>query len=264
MGVSAREGAEPYGGGQRYPQEANRVSLRRLSPGGLAAVLSGSLLIGAAARAVTHEAAAGGPPSARAAATGAAATPAAANSGAATLTAASVHWASPYSIPTVHLIRDDGKAVALAEEIDDGRPVVLNFIFTTCSSICPLMSQVFSQFEQQLGEERERVHLMSISTDPEEDTPARLREYAHKFHAGPEWQHYTGTVEASLAAQRAFNVWRGDKMSHTPVTLVRAAPGAPWLRIEGFITPAELLAQYHRALAQAAPAAQSAPTIATR
>jgi protein SCO1/2 len=135
--------------------------------------------------------------------------------------------------------------------------VVLNFIFTTCSSICPLMSQTFAQFDRQLGAERSRVHLMSISVDPEEDTPARLREYARKFHAGPEWQHYTGTVEASLAAQRAFNVWRGDKMSHTPITLLRAAPGRPWVRIDGFVTPSELVRLYRQQL-------ESAQTVATR
>jgi len=151
---------------------------------------------------------------------------------------------SRYPIPAIRLVRDDGKVVFLPEEIDDGRPVVLNFIFTTCSSICPLMSQILAQFDRKLGTDRERVHLMSISVDPEEDTPARLREYARKFHAGPEWQHYTGTVEASVAAQRAFNVWRGDKMSHSPVTFLRAAPGKPWLRIEGFITPDELVEDY--------------------
>lgn len=160
--------------------------------------------------------------------------------------------ASQYPVPAVRLVRDDGKVVSFPEELNDGRPVVLNFIFTTCSSICPLMSQTFAQFDSQLGADRGRVHLMSISVDPEEDTPARLREYAQKFHAGPEWQHYTGTVEASLAAQRAFNAWRGDKMSHTPLTLVRAAPGQPWLRIEGFVTPTELLKLYRQQLERAA------------
>src|SRR6516162_11234390 len=168
-------------------------------------------------------------------------------------TAARMH----YTVPAVQLVRDDGKVVSLPEEIDDGRPVVLNFIFTTCSSICPLTSQVFAQFDRQLGAERSRVHLMSISVDPEEDTPARLHEYARKFHAGPEWQHYTGTVEASLAAQRAFNVWRGDKMSHTPITLLRAAPGRPWVRIDGFVTPSELVHLYREQL-------ESAQTVATR
>jgi protein SCO1 len=165
---------------------------------------------------------------------------------------------SQYPIPTVRLVRDDGKAVSLPEEMNDGRPVVLNFVFTTCSSICPLMSQTLAQFDRALGADRGKVHLMSISIDPEEDTPARLREYARKFHAGPEWQHYTGTPEASLAAQRAFNVWRGDKMSHAPIILVRAAPGKPWLRIQGFVTPSELLQQYRRLLEQ------SGPTVAAR
>jgi protein SCO1 len=155
-----------------------------------------------------------------------------------------------YRVPAVRLVRDDGKVISLPEEMNDGRPVVLNFVFTTCSSICPLMSQIFEQFDRKLGPDRDRVHLMSMSIDPEQDTPARLREYAQKFHAGPEWQHYTGTVEASLAVQRAFNVWRGDKMSHGPVTLVRPAPGQPWLRIEGFVTPAELVQHYRQALEQ--------------
>jgi protein SCO1/2 len=87
---------------------------------------------------------------------------------------------------------------------------------------------------------------MSISVDPEQDTPVRLREYARKFHAGPGWQHYTGTIEASLAAQRAFNVWRGDKMSHTSVTFMRIAPDRQWLRIDGFVTPEELLERYRQ------------------
>jgi len=151
-----------------------------------------------------------------------------------------------YTVPAVHLVRDDGRSVSLPEEMNDGRPVVLNFIFTTCSSVCPLMSQVFAQFQQKLGAERDKVHLMSISIDPEEDTPARLREYARKFHAGPEWQHYTGTIEASKATQQAFGVYLGDKMSHAVVTLLRAAPGQPWRRIDGFLTPDALLAEYQR------------------
>jgi protein SCO1 len=158
-----------------------------------------------------------------------------------------------YIIPAVQLLRQDGRSVSLTEEMNDGRPIVLNFIFTSCSSTCPLMSQVFAQFQERLGAERAGVHLMSISIDPEEDTPARLREYARRFHAGPQWQHYTGTVEASLATQRAFAVYHGDKMSHTPVTLLRASPGQPWHRIDGFVTPDELLSEYRRVLRQVTP-----------
>jgi protein SCO1/2 len=103
--------------------------------------------------------------------------------------------------------------------------------------------------QSQLGRDRDRVHLVSISIDPEEDTPARLRAYAKKFGAGPEWQHYTGTMAASIATQRAFDVYRGDKMNHNPVTLFRPAPGKPWLRMDGFVTPDDLLSAYHDSIA---------------
>ena len=106
------------------------------------------------------------------------------------------------------------------------------------------------EFDRKLGDERRHVHLMSISIDPEQDTPARLREYARRFGAGPEWQHYTGSAKASVTAQQAFGAYRGDKMSHTPLTLLRAAPGDPWTRIEGFVTPDALLHCYRRLLAR--------------
>jgi protein SCO1/2 len=154
-----------------------------------------------------------------------------------------------YVVPDVKLVREDGKTVLLNQELNDGRPVVLNFIYTTCTSVCPLTSQTFSELQSKLGTRRDTVHLMSISIDPEQDTPARLREYARKFGAGPEWQHYTGTLAASTATQRAFNVYRGDKMSHAPATLLRAAPGKRWVRIDGLVTADELLGELRQAVA---------------
>ena len=148
-----------------------------------------------------------------------------------------------YTLPQVSLVRDDGKSVMLADELDDGRPVVLNFIFTTCGSICPVMSQTFSQLQAKLGDERDKVHMVSISIDPEQDTPARLTEYSKKYRAGPQWRFYTGTTEASLAAQRAFLAFRGDKMDHTPVTFLRAGAGGRWMRIDGFASSDELLTE---------------------
>ncbi len=158
-----------------------------------------------------------------------------------------------YTVPAVHLLRDDGKDVSLREEMDDGRPVVLNFIFTTCTDICPLMSSVLEQFQRRLGADAAGVHVMSISIDPEHDTPARLAAYARKYHAGPGWQHYGGTLGASVTAQQAFDVYRGGKMSHTAVTLMRAAPGKPWLRLDGVVGPDALVRAYRELLAEGRP-----------
>jgi protein SCO1/2 len=102
----------------------------------------------------------------------------------------------------------------------------------------------FSQLQERLGADRGKVHMVSISIDPEQDTPPRLRKYARKFSAGPQWQHYTGSVAASVAVQKALDAHRGDKMSHDPLTLMRLASGKPWVRIDGFANGADLAEQY--------------------
>jgi protein SCO1 len=156
-----------------------------------------------------------------------------------------------YSVPNVTLLRDDGKSVNLPGELDDGRPVIVNFIYTSCTTVCPMSSQVFEQLQEQLGRAGGAVHLVSISIDPEQDTPARLRAYAAQFHAAKGWNHYSGTIAASVAVQRAFDAYRGDKMSHIPLTLLRAAPGKPWVRLDGFARADDLMAE--RKLWSAAP-----------
>lgn len=146
-----------------------------------------------------------------------------------------------YKLPQIQLVRNDGKKVSFVEELNDGRPVVMNFIYTSCTTICPLASRTLSELQDKLGNERDRIHIVSVSTDPEQDTPAVLAKYGNRFAAGKEWDFYTGTIDASIAAQRAFDVYRGDKMEHNTVTFIRSAPGKPWMRIEGFAKSDELL-----------------------
>ncbi len=154
-----------------------------------------------------------------------------------------------YRIPDVNLVRADGKSVPFQRDIDDGRPVVVNFIFTTCTAVCPLLSQTAAQFRRKLGDDAAGVHFISVSIDPEQDTPARLTTYAAQFGADKDWTYYTGSVSSSVTLQKAFQAYFGDKMHHRPVTFMRASPGTPWLRLEGFATPDELLAEYRRLVA---------------
>jgi len=152
-------------------------------------------------------------------------------------------------LPAIKLVRADGKTVDLATELADPRPLLLNFIFTTCTAICPVMSQVFSEVQGQMGADSGKLRMVSISIDPEQDTPARLTEYAKRFQAGPQWQFYTGTAGASIAAQKAFGAYRGDKMNHEPLTFLRQAPGSAWVRIDGLASPDELVRQLRVAVA---------------
>jgi protein SCO1/2 len=124
--------------------------------------------------------------------------------------------------------------------LNDDRPVVMAFIYTSCATVCPMTSHTLSELQTKLGANRDRVHLVSVSIDPEQDTPSRLREYAKTFDAGAGWQYYGGSREASEAVQRAFDVYRGSKMDHPAAILVRPSPSAPWVRLEGFPTAEQL------------------------
>jgi protein SCO1/2 len=153
-----------------------------------------------------------------------------------------------YVLPKVKLVRTDGTSVLLEDELNDGKVTVLNFIYTTCTAICPMTTQIFFKLQGKLGKDLDKVHLVSISIDPEQDTPAQLKKFAEKYRASKFWQFYTGTVEASVAVQKAFEVYRGDKMNHAPVTFIRAAAGKPWVRMDGFSSADELLHEVQGAI----------------
>jgi protein SCO1/2 len=148
------------------------------------------------------------------------------------------------TLPNIQMIRQDGKKVQFSDEINDGRVVVVSFIYTSCSAICPMISQTIYKLQTKLGADIGKVHLVSISIDPEHDTPKQLAAYAEKVHAGKYWQHYTGTEEASITIQKAMGVYRGDKMSHAPVTFLKGGKGDVWVRVDGFATADDLLSEY--------------------
>ena len=155
-----------------------------------------------------------------------------------------------YRVPALGLTRQDGTTASFPAELDDGRPVMLNFIYTSCTAICPMTTQVFSQVQSKLGGDGSHLHMISISIDPEFDTVAKLSEYARKYGAGPQWQFYTGSAAASIEVQKAFAAYRGDKMNHQAVTFLRPAPGKPWTRIDGMATPDDLIKEYRRLTAK--------------
>lgn len=147
----------------------------------------------------------------------------------------------PVRLPTVQLRPQAGPAADFASSLDVQRPVLLNFIFTSCTTVCPPLSQTFAAVQERLGARREVMQMVSVSIDPEHDTPARLREYATRFGAGSQWRFHTGSAEAVDAVQRAFNVYRPDKMGHTPVTFVRPKGSRLWVRLDGYAAPDELI-----------------------
>lgn len=151
-------------------------------------------------------------------------------------------------LPEVRLVRQDSKEVQLQDELSDGRVVVLSYIYTSCTAVCPMTSQMIYKLQGKLGSDLDKVHLVSISIDPEQDTPEVLAKYADKYHASKYWNHYTGTVDASVKVQKAMNAYLGDKMNHVPVTFIWSGKGKAWIRIDGFASPDDLLLEVNKLL----------------
>lgn len=151
-----------------------------------------------------------------------------------------------YRLDDVKLTAMDGSETTLLNEMDSGKPVMINFVFTTCTTICPVMSGIFAQVQSQLGPEADDVRMVSFSIDPEYDTPERLRAYAKQYGAGSQWQFLTGDLDALISVQKAFDVYRGNKMNHEPTMLMRRSPGEPWVRLDGIASAAQIVAEYRQ------------------
>lgn len=165
------------------------------------------------------------------------------------LPAAVTRSVARYDLPDLELLGSDGKPRSLAKVLAADEPVLVNFIFTTCTTVCPISSGTFARVQSLLAKDGQKFRLVSITIDPDQDTPARLRDYATKYGAGEQWQFLTGQTERIVETQRAFNAYRGNKMNHLPVTLMRASRDAPWIRYDGFVTPETLVAEYRTMVA---------------
>ena len=145
-----------------------------------------------------------------------------------------------YEIPEVTLIDESGTNVSLHSLLDAGHPIALNFIFTTCNTICPVMTATFAQMRKQLGEAGSEVKLVSISIDPEYDRPQVLNKYAKLFEAGPGWTFLTGDGKDISKVLNNFDALSGSKMNHRPLTLLKHPKSTQWIRIDGLASSTDL------------------------
>jgi cytochrome oxidase Cu insertion factor (SCO1/SenC/PrrC family) len=144
-------------------------------------------------------------------------------------------------IPNVHVYDQNGKQLNFYQDLVKGRTVAINFIFTTCTTICPPLTATFRRVQQDLAERGLPVQLISISVDPGTDTPERLRDFAAKFKAQPGWTFVTGEKSEIDVLLRALGVAVADKNDHTPMILVGNDLSGYWTRSYGLSAPAVLV-----------------------
>jgi cytochrome oxidase Cu insertion factor (SCO1/SenC/PrrC family) len=96
----------------------------------------------------------------------------------------------------VELVNQDGETMRFYDDLLEGKVVIIDAIFTTCTGICPVMSKTLVKVQEHVGDRLgEDVHLLSISLDPDNDTPEKLKEYASRWGARSGWYFLTGDKE---------------------------------------------------------------------
>jgi len=143
-----------------------------------------------------------------------------------------------YEIPDVVLHDEQGRPVKVRELLSGDRPVAVNFIFTSCTTICPVMTATFLQLQHELADQPNKPLFVSISIDPDFDTSSTLNAYAKRF--GADWTFLTGDRADVLSVLQSFAAWRGSKTNHAAITLFRGAQGGHWIRVEGLASAQQL------------------------
>ncbi len=152
------------------------------------------------------------------------------------------HEASKMSIPDVELLDQSGRTVHFYTDLVKGKVVAVNFIFTTCTTICPPLGATFARVQKELGEKMGRdVQLISVSVDPATDTPERLKAWGEKFHAGAGWTLVTGPKPRVDELLRALGAATSSPQDHSPAVLVGNEAAGQWTRAYGLARPAVLV-----------------------
>jgi cytochrome oxidase Cu insertion factor (SCO1/SenC/PrrC family) len=148
---------------------------------------------------------------------------------------------SSLQIPNVRVLDQNGHALDFYSDLIKGRNVAINFIFTTCTTVCPVLSATFRRVQVELENSHSDVKLISVSVDPTVDTPERLRDFAEKFKAGPGWTFVTGDKTEIDSLLQRLGAGVGNKNDHTSMILIGNDPADVWTRTYGLSSPSVIM-----------------------
>jgi protein SCO1/2 len=157
----------------------------------------------------------------------------------------------------LELVDKDGAPVRFESEAVAGHIVAIDFVYTTCTTICPVLSTVMAQVQDRLdGHLGKEVRLISMSIDPNRDTPRRLSDYASKFGAGPDWIWLTGRKLEVDRVLIELGAYSADFIDHPPMVVIGDPKQGKWSRLVGIPSPDDVAARLE-ALAAARHATQT-------
>ena len=142
------------------------------------------------------------------------------------------------------LLTQDGKEVHFYTDMLKGKVVLISFIYTNCTDICPILMPNLVRIQELLGDRSGGdVSLISISVDPEDDTPEELKEYGKKYGAKPGWTFLTGKKENIDWVIYKLGQYAEDFEDHTMLFLLGDVKNARWAKMRGDMSPETIAAR---------------------
>jgi protein SCO1/2 len=142
----------------------------------------------------------------------------------------------------VVLTDQEGRPQRLYSDLLAGRTVVIDAFFSDCTGSCPVVAATLAKLQAALGERLGRdLYLLSFSVDPQNDTPARLKEYAARFGARPGWFFLTGKKENVDFALQKLGQYVEQRETHSNLLIVGNERTGLWKKVFGLSKPEEIL-----------------------
>jgi protein SCO1/2 len=148
----------------------------------------------------------------------------------------------------LEVIDHEGKPAKFRSDVIGDRIVVMDFVYTTCTTVCPVLTAIMGQVQERLGERLSKdVFLHSLSVDPIIDTPQRLKAYARRHKS--RWSYWTGHKAAVDRVLEGLGTYAPDFIDHLSLIMVGDGKTGDWTRFYGFVSPDQILAKVDELLA---------------
>ncbi len=157
--------------------------------------------------------------------------------------------AAQVSVPDVQVVTQTGERLRFNSELLKGRVAIVTGFFTSCTSMCPITQESLAHVAKLLGPRLGKdVIIISLSTDPEHDTPARLKAWAEKFHIASGWTLASGSKSDVQTLLKSLNLYVDIPQRHQSLLMV-GGESSGWVRVSSW-TPAEKLVKLVDSVAQ--------------
>jgi cytochrome oxidase Cu insertion factor (SCO1/SenC/PrrC family) len=144
-------------------------------------------------------------------------------------------------VPDIEVVNQDGRHVRFNSQVVEGRIAIVTGFFTTCSSMCPITQEKLSQVAKLLGPRLGKdVVIVSVSVDPQNDTPARMKDWAEKFHIAPGWTLLSGNRAQVDTLLKSLGLSVPLPQRHQSALMI-GGTASGWVRISSWTSAEKLV-----------------------